>query len=349
MKKVLALVLAVMMMATVAFAAAEVEDPSTGSTTRDSGEYQPGDTIKIDAEGIIAKTSGLSGEDKYDRNPSSGESLIKDINSTNYSITSIKYEDGKNLVESVKLNDSKDRVDIKLKQDYSNTKQKTLNMTFTLKGKKVGKGDRPDDIKIRITTTVNYALLENNTSIVINDTDDVDAPETFNDYTVYKVQENGSKYGTMEFTAQADSDVEVEVRVYEDDELYLYNEADADDDILKAYADVDADLTFLNFKGSPTFNSTATVRFYKEEDSYVYGMKDGKLTTVNAKWDDDEGCFILKTRTLGGYVFSDKALSVSASTAADNNPDTGANDVVGIASALAAVALVSAAAVSLRK
>ena len=78
-------------------------------------------------------------------------------------------------------------------------------------------------------------------------------------------------------------------------------------------------------------------------------MKDGKLVNVNAKWDDDEGCFILKTRTLGGYVFSDKKLNVAAADASTNNPDTGANDVVGIATALAAVALVSAAAVSLKK
>ena len=58
---------------------------------------------------------------------------------------------------------------------------------------------------------------------------------------------------------------------------------------------------------------------------------------------------VLKTRTLGSYVFSDKALSVAATTPGTNNPDTGANDVVGVATALAAVALVSAAAVSLKK
>ena len=46
---------------------------------------------------------------------------------------------------------------------------------------------------------------------------------------------------------------------------------------------------------------------------------------------------------------SDKKLSVSAPAAGSENPDTGANDVVGIATALAAVALVSAAAVSLKK
>ena len=72
------------------------------------------------------------------------------------------------------------------------------------------------------------------------------------------------------------------------------------------------------------------------------------------KWDDDEGCYILKTRILGDYVFSDVKLDISADVAdagdtTPTNPDTGANDVVGIATALAAVALVSAAAVSLKK
>ena len=146
----------------------------------------------------------------------------------------------------------------------------------------------------------------------------------------------------------------------------MYNYVDPLTDILKKYADVDADLTFLNFPGEPTFNATATVRFYKEEGTYIYQNKGGKLSAVtvdaasagsagqtagNVKWDDDEGCYVLRTRTLGKYVFSDKPLNVSAASdsAATTNPDTGANDVVGIASALAAVALVSAAAVSLKK
>ncbi len=346
MKKVLALVLAVMMLATVAFAA-EVYNPDDKGTPGTPGQKQPGDKIKIDARGIIFVDSGT-----YSFTPTGSQKLIKDINSSNYSISAIKYDDGKNLVESVKFNDKEDRVEIKLKQDYTSTKAKTLNMTFTLKGKKSGKSSKPADIDVRINYVVNYGL--DKALITINDTDDVDVPTTFAKNTLYQVQAGTApdgtkaKYGTMEFTAE-DSDVEVEVRVYEDDELYLYNETDANDDVLKAYADADADITFLNFKGTPTFNATATVRFYKEEDTFVYGMKDGKLTNINAKWDDDEGCFILKTRTLGGYVFSDKKLNVAAADASTNNPDTGANDVVGIATALAAVALVSAAAVSLKK
>ena len=376
MKKVLALVLAVMMLAVVAFAAStDVVNPGNIGSAN-TPNFMPGETIKVTARGVIDTTTN---DPNYTGLPYVFDSgyvkgtnlLIKEINSENYSITSIKYDEGKNLVESVKFNDKNDRVDIKIKQNFDMTKGKTLKMSFDLKGKKVGKSDKPDTIHVVISQTISYGLNKDktgNTGIVILSDDDVQLPSAtglvddnnaviplpdggFAEEWVYKVQKASSSdysYGNMEFTT-ADDEVEIEVRVYEDDELYLYNETDADDDILKAYADTDADLTFLNFKGAPTFNATATVRIYKEEDTFVYGMKDGKLTNVNAKWDDDEGCFILKTRTLGGYVFSDKKLNVAAADASTNNPDTGANDVVGIATALAAVALVSAAAVSLKK
>ncbi len=80
------------------------------------------------------------------------------------------------------------------------------------------------------------------------------------------------------------------------------------------------------------------------------GVKNGKLVESNAKWSEDDGAFVLKTRTLGNYVFSDVELNVTETVDdTTKNPDTGANDVVGIAAALGAVALVSAAAVSLKK
>ncbi len=353
MKKVLALVLAVMMLATVAFAAADVTNPGDGSTDFKRGTVLPGKTIAITAEGIHDRNDSykfLDSSDpdaKYDANDPA-DKLLKDLNSTNYSITAFKYNDGKAMITGYGFNDTKNQVEIKLKKDFSLTKPVKLNVTFTLKGKKVGK-TKPADIDVEISKTINFEL---NKGLQISDDNElkIDGSTSFNEDYVYEIQKstNGEKQGTMEFTT-ADGDVDVEVRVYSGDKLYLYNTVEADTDILKAYADADADLSFLTFKGEPTFNSTATVRFYKEEGTYVYGVKDGKVVNVNAKWSDDEGAFILKTRTLGAYVFSDKKLSVSTPAAGSENPDTGANDVVGIATALAAVALVSAAAVSLKK
>ena len=76
------------------------------------------------------------------------------------------------------------------------------------------------------------------------------------------------------------------------------------------------------------------------------------------------GSWELKTRTLGSYVISDKALRSPTGTSSGssgssggsvnndtgtNNPSTGANDVTGVATALALISLASAAAISLKK
>ena len=352
MKKVLALVLAVMMLATIAMAA-DVNNPVGGGDVANTPKrWIPGSTIKINDSGIVNAATGENAN-RYvlaaDKVEGDGMIAVKNINSTNYSLSNVKYTDGKNLVESIKFNDANDRIDIKLKQDYTSTKAKALDVTFTLKGKKVGKTAKPVDIDVRVYGDVGYTL--DKTSILLNDNDEATTPTNLDDDSIlYEVDKDagGNAYGTLEFDA-ADGDTTVSVRVYDGDKLYLYNDLDADTDILKKYADNDADITFLNFPGEPTFNSTATVYFYKEEGTYVYAIKNGQLTAVNAKWSDDDGAFVLKTRTLGSYVFSDKKLSVAATTPGSENPDTGANDVVGIATALAAVALVSAAAVSLKK
>ena len=207
---------------------------------------------------------------------------------------------------------------------------------------------------VEISGTVGYGLYKN--AFIIEDTDevrcdgDIDAviSDSKNFYEVVKT-DDGPAYGELEFTTN-NPDVDVVVRVYDGDKLYLYNDTKADKDILKAYADSDADLSFLNFPGDTTFNSTATLYMYMDEDSFVYELKNGKLVESNAKWSEDDGCFVLKARTLGNYVFSDVELDVTEDVDDTvSNPDTGANDVVGIAAALGAVALVSAAAVSLKK
>ena len=83
-----------------------------------------------------------------------------------------------------------------------------------------------------------------------------------------------------------------------------------------------------------------------------------------AKWDSEQDSYVLKTTTLGSYVISDKSLkSAGGSTVDDNeensasgsvggdasNPETGANDVVGVAAALAVVSLASATALAAGK
>ena len=103
-------------------------------------------------------------------------------------------------------------------------------------------------------------------------------------------------------------------------ETYIaYNETE-NDELLDAY--VDADLLFYNFVAS--FRRTATVTLYAEEGSYLYEVVDGQLVEVDAEYDEWEEAFVWKTRTLGNYVVSDVELEVAAEEVVATNPSTGA-------------------------
>ena len=88
----------------------------------------------------------------------------------------------------------------------------------------------------------------------------------------------------------------------------------------------------------------------KEGYSLYMINADGSLKNLNAKIDDN-GVLRAAAKVTGPVVLSDKALTASAgtTTGTTTNPGTGANDVVGVAAALAVVALVSGAAISLKK
>ena len=106
----------------------------------------------------------------------------------------------------------------------------------------------------------------------------------------------------------------------------------------------------------------ATIEIEADEDLYIYTYdKNGKVTDAGFKFvvekdprtGAETGTWTLTTNTLGALLITDGPLSASAAgtteTGTTTNPGTGANDVVGVAAALAVVALVSGAAISLKK
>lgn len=163
----------------------------------------------------------------------------------------------------------------------------------------------------------------------------------------------GSFVADAILTEEYDEGLTMEARVYSGDTLYLYVDNSpkpyvdtldtGDGDVDFYFFDTNAKYTTLNTNAKLIFNDT-------EEGDYVYQFSNNKLTPVG-EYDEDEGCIVVRARKLGQYITSDVELSwLDIATSDDvQNPDTGANDVVGIAAALAAVALVSAAAVSLKK
>ena len=259
------------------------------------------------------------------------------------------------MVESVKIDNDSNKLVVTLKEDYTSTKDKNLEGTVKLREKGASKY-----FTIAISGTVGYQQDE----IVIDADGYIGTFVPLNDV-LYTVTTNGSiPYGTLEFSADW---AEISVRVYEKEKYYLGYNLEPNREVLLANADTEAEMSFLNFEGTPSFNSTATVNFYDtDENSIIYELKNGRLVKSSARWDTESGSWLLKTKTLGSYVISDKELksptgttsSGSSSTGSSNsntnngnisNPSTGASDVVGVAAALAVVSLASVAALSLKK
>ena len=112
------------------------------------------------------------------------------------------------------------------------------------------------------------------------------------------------------------------------------------------------DATVVEVLGSVVVpNKAIKITVDNQKEGYLYMVgADGKLTNLNAKFDDNK-VLNATAKVTGPVVYSNVALTAVnvASTGTTTNPGTGANDVVGVAAALAVVALVSGAAISLKK
>lgn len=327
MKKVIALVLAVALslsMAAVAFAA---------PVLLTDGVANPGDKMEIDVLTSFTTPSGAS-------------AITADYISTDYFSIKVEYSRGKELVKDVKFDNGKLVITLKDSLEERPSVPNFQIEKITLTGKKNGVDETYRNKKFEcnvtgLTTTKKVGYVVDDTNYVVGN--DFTAP----DNVIVKMAKtsSGDKYGTsvISFGSYASA----EVRLYEKEKFFLGVEVDPDLDIVKA--NPDADIEFRTFKGNPSFSSNATVEIYADEDRFLYELKDGKLVESSLKYDKDAGAFTGKVRTLGKYVISDMKLVAAATAEETKNPDTGANDVVGVAVALAVVSLVAAGAVSLKK
>ena len=100
-----------------------------------------------------------------------------------------------------------------------------------------------------------------------------------------------------------------------------------------------ANIDFLNFAGTPSFNRNGTLYIYADEDSYLYEVTADGAKELDAEWDEDYEAWKLTTRTLTSYAVSDVELDAKTNTDTDEdgednsssetdsgekpNPDTG--------------------------
>lgn len=156
---------------------------------------------------------------------------------------------------------------------------------------------------------------------------------------------------TLNFTGIADPSMYMEFgKLYEQGTVNLvYNQKPAGyKDIQKA--NIDAELTFINFVAAPKFDVAGKLVVEADKGSYIYEIKDGKLAETKFAWDETVGGYSMRTNVLGAYVVSDVELEVAAAgSAQETNPGTGANDMVNVAVAMAVVSLAAAGAVAFKK
>lgn len=359
MKKVLSMVLAVAMMTSMAMATTytlgkNAISISTGASCIDKDDIAlaPGDKLRIYPDQFEENQNGALTKSEFD--------------SDYFSITTKKITKGANLIASVSINDNEGCVEIKFNQDYD----------LSRKEKDAKKNVEIEKLEVKTKKTVNEdegtkEIKKNKTFLVCQNLSIAVGHVKVDPYGLQEDMELSSNdlgkvlcfdkdaggedvsYGTM--SVELGDIAYLEGRVYDGDEVFYDYDEDADTDILKAYPD--AEMSFVNIytNGFPT---AMDLEVYADEDEYVYAIKDGKLVASGLKWDEDAYAYTGKIRSSASYVISDIELDTTAvdtdgdGETDDNtteNPETGANDVVGVATALAVVSLVAAGAVSLKK
>ena len=121
---------------------------------------------------------------------------------------------------------------------------------------------------------------------------------------------------------------EYEINLYEQGNLYLGFNMDFNNEISEKFPE--AELEFVNFPGKPAFNKWGVFYLYADEDNkFVYEMKDGVISKVDATWDASMDAYRFAAKRFDTFIISDVELDLSAvNTPAEDetpkdNPATG--------------------------
>ena len=360
MKKVLALVLAVVMVCTMAMAftpTTSVVDQSGTPATTASDTYvpiEPGETLVVKFNGASINTK----DGKFDA----------DKNTVAVTFTKgAEWVASKGWVEvtaatanSVTVGTKNYEYQITLKQDYTkalDTKVCDLSISkITLRADGYDTQTIFEETKdVKCAYAVGYKTAD--IDVTFNADGELTAPTALVDGTIYTIKsitDNGKSVSTasaakvytidgQKMTATMDLNVGQKI-------LYVKNGVD--------FATTDKGYTGNNVVGNSfnQFNTPVKVVLNQGETNAekVYNVyaKDltGKITKLAATL--DRGVLTFKVPALSTFIVTTDSVTATATETTPGtttNPGTGANDVVGVAAALAVVALVSGAAISLKK
>ena len=310
----------------------------------------PGEDLPDDYDGNPVKVQ--DNDDLFELVDANKATLKVDVTSGRSYVESIRIsEDGDEMnldittADTVSTSDGKITFELELKSRGSNSEFRTRTTEY--------KDVRIGYITASAANEVSGSMNVDEEGTVL-DTDDMDATEdyeiTWGDDEIARfivdIDDNEGKKNLDYTTAPVDALIE---------------------------ANPEANMDFFTLKAAPRFNKIGEMTIYCDGDifKYIYEVDtDGQLRELNAEYDEDEEGFVFNTRTLGSYVISDVELVGAAiedeevpgesdtevpgesDTTTDDgrdNPETGANDMVNVAAAMAVVSLAAAGAVAFKK
>ena len=117
--------------------------------------------------------------------------------------------------------------------------------------------------------------------------------------------------------------LEFEVDVTGQGKLNLKNSTDFNKEFAAMYDY--ANIDFITFEKSPSFNKIGRVYIYAPEDAFIYEVTaDGAKEINGLEWDEDYEAWTFRTRTLSAYAISD--VELTEKTVTEDKDDTTTDD-----------------------
>ena len=148
------------------------------------------------------------------------------------------------------------------------------------------------------------------------------------------------------------------VKMYSEESMYL-DLSTAYDKTIAGEMDVEADSFYKFDNENANFSRTGELVIVSDDDSLVpYSIEDGELVKVDAEYVENYAIahtntkvngFVFKTKQLGNYVLATEEIAEEVKPDTKPNPETGAEDFVGLAVSLAVVSVAAAGALALKK
>lgn len=353
MKKIISMILALTTaasLAVTAFAQTKDNDSSNPVTNNTVFFDKDADGLELNADTVLTPGETYYFPVKFIE---AGKTLADAQALTSTQFNNFKFhfanEEGKREISSIKVEKHKSvySLAITVKAGWP-TKLSDVSYTVSVVDSKDSKNEI-DVAALAFQTgykTIDDSSLKNPDYVVVNPEAPVlteDSFDTLNDLADGK--EVTFAHGDWEFS----------VRVNGMKDTNMVSNSDDIDAIIEKYQD--QDFKFVSFPAGPEFRTTGTLSIdvSSEMDDFdgkffVYRYLNGKLTKVDFTLDSEEELVKIKTKQLGRFVLTNKEITdsvvdpnfgsngESSNGGSEQNPDTGANDFVAIAAAIAVIA-----------